>query len=632
MCGICGFIDGRGALDDSDGVLRAMNAALVHRGPDDEGYFRDGSVALAMRRLSIIDLEGGHQPMANEDGRVRVVFNGAIYNFKELREDLESRGHTFRTRSDTEVIVHAYEEWGLECVDRLDGMFAFALHDAAQRRLMLARDRTGKKPLYYAEAPGHFVFGSELKALLAHPAVGRDIDPVALQQYLLFGSALSPRSIFDGVSKLLEAHYLVVDESGVGPPRRYWRHAFAREPERRSPGEWVDAVDGALRDAVQRRLEADVPLGAFLSGGVDSSLVVAQMSQLMPPGRVRTFSIAMDDPDHDESRWSREAAERMGTEHTEFRLELSQIQSEIDGVLDRLDEPIADSAVVPFFIVSSLARQHVKVALAGDGGDELFGGYPKYAAHRWAALAGKVPRVFRQMLEAGLKRMPERSGAVFLNRDKLLGFLGSLHQPLEIRNQLWVSPFSPDAVERLTGRPLDEAVFEPVLRRAAEYEGPDDPVSKAMYLDFVLIMHDIFNVKADRASMMASLEVREPFLDTALVELVARMPSTIKIKGLETKAVLKELACRYYPRGFVYRKKWGFGLPLSAWFRGELGDRFAEETGDATKGLGNLVDSSACADLLTAHRRGASNQAARLWTLYALARWRRAWAGLKICE
>lgn len=632
MCGICGFSDRRGALDDPDGVLRKMNATFAHRGPDDEGYARSGPIALAMRRLSIIDLDGGHQPMSNEDGRIRVVFNGAIYNFKELRRELKKSGHVFRTRSDTEVIPHAYEEWGPDCVRHLDGMFAFALHDTKTGRLMLARDRTGKKPLYHAEVAGHFVFGSELKALLMHPAVGRQIDPVALQQYLLFGCVITPRSIFSDIRKLPEAHYLLVDGGAVGPPMRYWKYTFASRPENRPLDEWVESTDRVLREAVRRRLEADVPLGLFLSGGVDSSLVMAEMCQLMPASRVKTFSIAMDDPDYDESRWSRAAAQRMGTEHTEFRLKLTSIRAEIENVLDNLDEPLADSAVVPFYVVSSLARKHVKVALAGDGGDELFGGYPKYAAHRWAALAGRMPRWFRRLLQSGLSRLPERRGSVLLNRSKLIRFLASLDQPIEIRNQLWVSQFQPPAIDRLTGRPMDEHVFEPVRQRMAEYEGPDDVVSKAMYLDFVLLMQDAFNVKADRASMMASLEIREPFLDTAMIELAAQMPSSAKIKGFETKLVLKELACRYYPREFVYRKKWGFGLPLAAWFSGELGDRFLEEACGNDGGLAGLVDADACRHLLSEHRSGTSNNSAGLWTLYALARWQRRWAEPARCH
>ena len=626
MCGICGFIDKRRRLTDPQAVLRGMNDMLVHRGPDDAGYHVHENTALAMRRLSIIDIAGGHQPIHDETKTIWVVFNGEIYNFQDLRAELERAGHQFYTHTDTEVIVHAYQEYGCECFKKLHGMFAIALFDQQHDRLVLARDRAGKKPLYYSDSADAFVFGSELKAVVQYPGIARSIDPVALQQYLLCSCVWTPRSIFRGICKLPEASYVVIEHGTPQAPREYWRYEFADPPEKRPEGEWIELIDGALHRAVRRRLVADVPLGVFLSGGTDSSLVVAHMCRLLPPQEVKTFSITLDDPAYDESKWSRWAARLMQTDHHEFQLPVDSMIDVVDKVLGALDEPMGDSSLIPTYVVSELTRRHVTVALAGDAGDEIFGGYPKYFAQRWAAVLEKVPAVLRRwLLEQPLALLPSPDGSVLFGQNKVKAFFNSLHHHYALRNQFWVSPFLPDQMQELTGAAMLEGAVEPILRRAGEYRGPNDIVSRTQYLDFKLIMQDVFNVKVDRASMLASLEVREPFLDTEVVELGARMPSALKVKGMTTKYLLKKVATKYYPREFIYRKKWGFGIPVKRWIKDKLRARFEETLSTANVAKAGLVNPEMCQRLLREHLAGTAAHAAPLWNLYVLHTFYRKW-------
>ncbi|MCX7848154.1 MAG: asparagine synthase (glutamine-hydrolyzing) [bacterium] len=628
MCGICGFVDRAGRIGEPVGVLRRMNDTMVHRGPDDAGWWVQGRTGLAMRRLSIIDLESGHQPMSNEDGTVWVVFNGEIYNFKEVREELRGRGHEFRTRSDTEVIVHGYEEFGEEVWKRLDGMFAVALYDVGKDRLMLGRDRTGKKPLYYYDGGEAFVFGSELKAVLAFPGMRREIDKIALQQYLLCHYVITPRSIFKGIKKVPAGHYMVVERGEAKGPWAYWRYRFADPPEERSEEEWLEMVDEALYKAVERRLEADVPLGVFLSGGVDSSLVVAEMCRARGAEGVHTFSVGLDDPAYDESRWSRWAARVMGTRHCELQLRVDGMLEVLDVVMGNMDEPMGDSSIIPTYVICKATREHVKVALAGDAGDEVFGGYPKYFAQRWAKGLERVPRwVRRWAMEKPLSLLPSPDGSVLLGQGKVGAFFRYIDMHYALRNQLWVSPFTPGVVSELLGVRLEDEALAPIFGYAAGYEGPDDIVTRSMYMDFCTILHDDFNVKVDRASMLSSLEVREPFLDTGLIELAARMPSDLKVRGMQTKYLLKKLCTRYYPKEFVYRKKWGFGIPVKRWIRGALRRRFEETLGEGAVRAAGLVDAGIVKRLLREHVSGAGDHAGALWNLFVLHEWHGRWGG-----
>ena len=603
-----------------------MNSAMLHRGPDDAGYYSHQHVNLAMRRLSIIDLAGGHQPIHDDTKTVWVVLNGEIYNFRELREELRAKGYQFYTKTDTEVVVYLYREYGAEFPRYLDGMFAVAVYDQRKDRLILARDRAGKKPLYYLASPDHFVFGSELKVLMRHPAVPKEIDQIALQQYLLFSCILTPRSIFTHVKKVPEGHYLVVERGVAEEPRQYWRYVFPEQPARAPEKEWIERVDSVLTRAVAKRLVADVPLGVFLSGGVDSSLIAAIMSRIMPPEDVKTFSIKVDDPAYDESKWSRWAADIIGSTHTEFNLSVDEMADVLDTVLGYLDEPMADSSILPTYVVSHLTRQHVTVALAGDAGDEVFGGYPKYFAQRWAARLEKLPGWLRKWgMQKPLSLLPSPDGSVLLGQNKVNAFFKSLDCHYALRNQFWVGAFQPEQIEELTGRSLDPSALEPVLSCAAAYIGPDDITTKTMYLDFKLIMQDDFNVKVDRASMMTSLEVREPFMDTALIELAASMPSRLKVKGMQTKYLLKKVTERYYPKEFIYRKKWGFGIPVKRWIRGKLRQRFEETLSPECIDAVGLVNSTMVQRMLAEHIAGKANHSHPLWNLFVLHTWYKNW-------
>ena len=626
MCGICGFIDKYSYLSDYSKILKKMNDKMMHRGPDDAGSVIHKNTALAMRRLSIIDLSTGHQPIHNENENVWTVLNGEIYNFKKLREKLQNKSHKFYTNSDTEVIVHLYEEYGENFAEHLDGMFAVALFDREKNKLILARDRAGKKPLYYFNSLNHLVFGSEMKVLLQHPAVTKEIDQVALQQYLLFSYVLTPRSIFKNVKKIPEGHYVVIQNGEMKPPVQFWKYVFPDEYPKFSEKEWIDKIDDTLFRAVEKRLISDVPLGVFLSGGVDSSLIAAQMCRAMPARNVKTFSIKVDDPAYDESKWSREAAEILKTDHHEFTVKPEQILDVMDDVLANMDEPMSDSSILPTHIVSKLTRKHVTVALGGDGGDEIFGGYPKYFAQRWAARLEKIPAAFRKFfLEFPLGLLPSPDGSVLLGQGKINAFFKMLHYNFALRNQFWVSPFEPEQIEELTGSPLLEETTAPILARAEEYSGIDDIVNKTMFLDYKIVMQDDFNVKVDRASMLTSLEVREPFMDTELVELAAQVPARLKVKGMETKYILKKVTEKYFPREFIYRKKWGFGIPMKKWLRGKLAPQISDTLSQKNITRVGLVKPELPARLLREHLSGKKDNKSALWNLFLLHKWYEKW-------
>lgn len=627
MSAICGFIDRAGALQDPRAALRAMHNALVQRGSDGAAEYLHGGNGISVCWRGT-DLAANIQLPSNEDRTIHAVCDGRILNAADLRDSLERKGHGFRTHSPFECVVHAYEEYGSAFPEHIDGPFALAVYDAHAERLIIARDRVGARPLFYTDTSPVVAFASEPKALLACPGVARELDPVALQQYLLFGCVFAPRAIFRGMLKLLEGHSLVIDKDATRPPRRFWRCVFPLQPERRSEREWLDNVDTILRHAVQRRLVAGEPTGAFLSGGIDSSLVVAHLCRLLPPEQVQTFSMALDDPAYDESHWSRWAARLLGTTHHEFRLEPQHLIGVIDTVLDSLDEPMSDSSIIPTHAIAALARQHVPAAFAGDAGDETFGGYPKYFAHRWAAVLQHVPAGIRHWcLEQPLRFLPASDGSVLLGQNKVAAFFRSIDQHYALRNQFWVSAFLPEQLEELTGTPLLDGTLEPILRRAEEYQGPDDIVTKAMFLDFKLLLLDGNNVKTDRAGALAGLEFHEPFMDTAMIELAARIPSRLKVKGMCTKYLAKRLTERYFPKKFVYRKKWGFGIPIKRWIRDALRPRFEVAFAPDTVRRAGLVNPDVCARLLREHVSGQASCAGQLWALYVLQHWRRTWGG-----
>jgi asparagine synthase (glutamine-hydrolysing) len=578
MCGIAGLIDTRGQPVAAS-LVRRLCGTLVHRGPDDEGYYLSGSVALGQRRLAILDLAGGRQPMSNEDATVWVTFNGEIYNFEELRQRLEGLGHRFATRSDTEVIVHAYEQYGPACVKEFRGMFAFALWDQPKQTLLLARDRVGKKPLFYTEVDGQWVFASELQALLQHPGLAREVDWAALDDYLTYGYVPAPKTIFRGVHKLPPAHWLTLKlhPDGNGGPEvhveRYWQLAY--EPKvRLSEADAADGLLEVLREAVRLRMIADVPLGALLSGGIDSSIVVALMSQLSDRP-VKTFSIGFDDQEFNELPHARRAAERFGTEHHELIVRPNALEV-LPTLVRHYGEPYADSSAIPSYYVAKLTREHVKVALNGDGGDECFAGYERYAGGLAADRYGRIPAAVRRLAIEPLSRLIPTSAPRRSRLRQAQRFLEVAGQPAPQRYLRWIgyvpttekaALYCPDFQEQLAGRRAESWLWEMWERLTAAGLGPLDQMlalDVESYLPYDLL------VKMDIATMANSLEARSPFLDHRVMAFCARLPERYKLRGMRLKHLLKKAGAGLLPPETLARRKMGFGVPVGHWMRGAL--------------------------------------------------------------
>jgi asparagine synthase (glutamine-hydrolysing) len=599
MCGIVGTIGDTGRLEK-------MSATLVHRGPDSDGSFVDGEVGLAARRLSIIDLETGDQPLSNEDGTVTVVQNGEIYNYEELRRELQRAGHVFRTHGDTEVLAHGYEEWGERFAERLRGMFALALWDAPRRRLLLARDRFGIKPLYMREANGGLLFASELRAL---PRGEIDLD--ALEAFLAFNSIPAPLTIFRGTRKLRPGHVLVW-EDGRSREERYARPGPL--PERRDEeAELVEELRGRLRDSVRAHLVSDVPVGVLLSGGVDSGLLAALAAQ-ETSGALRTFSIGFEESAFDELGDARLVARRYGTEHEELVLRPDAALL-LPALAEAFDEPFADSSALPTYLVSELASRHVKVALSGEGGDELFGGYYTYAADLLAARIGGLARFARPLVD----RLPSSSGKASFDY-KAKRFVRAAHLPPLEAHHGWKEIFSRAAREELTGH---ASTFDPVdvLRgRYRETEGAP-LLARLQDVDLGIYLVDDLLVKTDRASMAWSLEARVPFLDTAVTNLALALPTRHKVRGLGKKVLLRKAAEPLLPREVVHGRKRGFSIPAAAWLRGEL-EPFARDTlsTDTLRRQG-LFRPEAVHRLIDDHVAGREDLSRQLWGLLAFTLW-----------
>jgi asparagine synthase (glutamine-hydrolysing) len=606
-----------------------MGDRIAHRGPDAEGFWTESGLGLVHRRLSIIDLAGGDQPLGNEDGSVQVVFNGEIYNFQELRAGLEARGHRFRTRSDTEVLVHLYEEEGERLVERLRGMFAFALWDRTKRRLLLARDRLGIKPLYYYRDGEKLIFGSEIKAILAHPGVGRTLDVGALESYLAFGMVPGERSIFQNIRKLPPAHVLTVQAGSLDAlPRRYWQ--LRLEPDHHtSAEEWHEAVRAKVDEAVRSHLIADVPLGAFLSGGLDSSAVVA-CGVGASAGPLQTFSIGFTEEAFSELPYAREVAGRFGTRHTEEVVTPDAV-SLLDDLTYYYDEPFADSSAIPTFLVSKLASRRVKVALSGDGGDEAFGGYSRYAHDlKEAALRRRLPAWFRRLALGPLGRLwPKADWLPRPLRAKTLLTNLSLDGGSAYANTLAVC--RPPLRRRLLARDLAASLNghqpEEVIRAGYAVAPLEDPLGGMIAADVAIVLPDDFLVKVDRASMAHGLEVRPPLLDHELLELAARVPSRWKVNNGQTKWVFKQAFRHRLPGVAVDRPKHGFEMPVDAWLRGPLRGRFEDSVLRPGTRIGDLIDIDTAQRLYRSHLRGAGRHGGTLWALLVLARWAERYLG-----
>jgi len=620
MCGITGIVDMRGERPIDEPLLRAMNGVIGHRGPDGDGFHFEPGVGFGHRRLSIIDLEGGKQPLYNEDHTVVVTYNGEIFNFMEVERELLQRGHTFRTRSDTEVIVHAWEEWGVECLKRFNGMFAFAVWDRRAKTLFIARDRLGVKPLYYAElADGRLIFGSELKALLLHPQLQRRIDPQAVEEYFAFGYVPDPKTIYRDVKKLEPGAYICMKrgDSHVKPVR-YWDVPLDGE---RAPGQpaaaWEEELRARLKEAVRKRLVSDVPLGAFLSGGIDSSAVVAMMREI-GAGHILTCSIGFDEPRYDESMYARMVAEAKHTDHKAETVATSDY-SLVERLVGIYDEPYADSSAIPTYRVCELARRHVTVALSGDGGDENLIGYRRYKLFAMEEqVRSRVPLGLRKAIFGPLGSLyPKldwaprvlRGKTTFqaLARDAVAAYF---HGVSICSNEMRASLFSHEFRRELGGYGAEE-----VFRQHVRGKTFNDPLKMVQYLDFKTYLPGDILTKVDRASMAHSLEVRTPFLDYELVEWVASLPSAIKLKGGEGKHILKRSLEPLLPREVLYRNKMGFAVPLDVWFRGSLRDHIAETVRGRRLAESGLFNPATLARIVADHQSGRRDHSAILWSL-----------------
>lgn len=618
MCGIVGIFDTRGERDINRTVLHRMNESQHHRGPVEGDLYLEPGVGLGHRRLSIIDLATGQQPLFNEDASVVVVFNGEIYNYQQLIPELQALGHVFRTRSDTEVIVHAWEAWGKDCVKRFRGMFAFALWDRNQQTFFLARDRLAVKPLYYAHLDdGTLLFGSELKSLLAHGGLKRDMDPLAVEEYFALGYVAEPRTIFRQAKKLAPAHTLTLRRGQALPePEQYWDVRFSLD-SKIGVEEACAELDARLKESVRLRMIAEVPLGAFLSGGVDSSAVVAEMAELSAEP-VNTCSIAFDDPAFNESAFAQTVADRYRTNHRVETVKSDDFDL-IDTLASLYDEPFADSSAIPTYRVCELARKHVTVALSGDGGDETFGGYRRYRLHLMEEkMRSSMPLALRQPLFKTLGRLyPKADWAPRMFRAKTT-FEGLSRSPVEayfhsvsiLRDPMRDKLFSNRFKSELAGYNAQE-VFDYHAARA----NTDDPLALIQYLDLKTYLVGDINTKVDRASMAHSLEVREPLMDHELVEWMATLPSSLKIKGQEGKYLLKKAMEPRLSDDILYRPKMGFSVPLARWFRGPLRQRVRDAVLGPRLAETGWFNREYLEHLVNAHDSGASDYSAPLWTL-----------------
>jgi len=615
MCGICGLVAGERERAPDREVVARMSGRLVHRGPDDDGVFCEGPVALAARRLSIIDLAGGHQPIENEDGSAVVVQNGEIYNYRELKRELEGRGHRFATDCDTEVLVHGYEEWGETFVERLRGMFAIALWDKRRQRLLLARDRFGIKPLYYRDVGGGLAFASELKAMLEQPGFSREIDPQAVAAYLAFNSIPAPLTIFKEARKLPPG-YLLTWQGGEVALRRYARPGPPPAGGVRggSAEELAAELREVLDDSVRAHLVADVPVGVLLSGGIDSGGLAALASRHVDEP-LRTFSIGFEEEGFNELSRARLVAERYGTDHHELVLRPNAVEL-LPKLVEAFDEPFGDSSALPTYLVSELAVGEVKVALSGEGGDELFGGYYTYVADLLARRVGRLAALARPLAEA----LPSRTDRVgFDYKAKRFARAAAL-PPLE-RHHGWKEIFSPQARADLAGP--GASAWDPLdlyRERYAETAGAE-PLARMQDVDLGIYLADDLLVKTDRLSMAHSLELRVPFLDPRVADFAFSLPTNLKVRGFAKKRLLRQALAPLLPREIVHGRKQGFSIPIAAWLRGPLEPFAREVLAPSAVARQGLLDPAAVTPILDRHIAGQEDLSRQIWGLMALTLW-----------
>jgi len=621
MCGIVGFVNSNSRAASRE-TLERMNAAIIHRGPDEDGFFVHESVALAMRRLAIIDLAGGQQPIFNRDKSSVIVFNGEIYNFQELKKDLEARGHEFYTNCDTEVIVHLYDEYGADCVRHLRGMFAFAIWDFRDRSLFLARDRVGKKPILYAhQENGDLIFGSEFTALLAHGGISREVDREAIDSYLSYLCVPAPQTAFKQIRKLEPAHWLRWKDGRI-ETKRYWQPDFSKKI-RISENEAIEETTRILREATKLRMISEVPLGAFLSGGVDSSTIVALMAQESSTP-VKTFSIGFEEQDFSELKYARRVAEHTGAEYNEFIVRPNALEV-LPTLVEHYGEPYADSSAIPTYYVSKETRRFVTVALNGDGGDESFAGYERHAAMRIAEIYHRFPRFARKLLiETPINLFPTSE----LKRSRVRDakrFLQAANLPRTERYFRWMSAFNREAKTELYTKDFSAAINgrnpSAVMDKWFAAANGAGILDATLLTDQMTYLPNDLLVKVDIASMANSLEARSPFLDHKVIEFAASLPESLKMQRFETKSLLKKVAARLVPREVVYRRKMGFGVPLGSWFRGAMKE-FVREILLAEKSLNRgIVKAEMLEKYVGEHLEAKRDHTAQIWTLLMLELW-----------
>ncbi len=621
MCGIAGFIDPSLSATSSWPVLQRMTTAILHRGPDDEGFFVADGLGLGMRRLSIIALESGKQPIRNEDGTIVVVFNGEIYNFREQRELLQQRGHTFTTASDTEVIVHLYEEFGDDCVHHLRGMFAFALWDTRRRRLLIARDRLGIKPLYYSHDGKRLVFGSEIKALFQHPAIHASLDAEGLSHFLSLKYVPSPQTMFAGIMSLPPGHLLIYDQ-GKLTVRPYWDLSFHQpDSPSKSEEEAAEQLEALLRESIKLHLVSDVPFGAFLSGGLDSSLIVALMSQVLQQP-VKTFSVGFggDGEGFSELPYARLVAQHCQTDHHEVVIQPQHFIDLAEKIVWHLDQPIADDASLANYMVAELASRHVKMVLTGEGGDELFAGYARYVGERFSPLFRYLPHFVKSLALGICNHVPG------LRRPKLA--LYALCQDDEVtRLTNWFPLFNHDMKAGLLSpefkRQMSGTSADPIFAQHLHRTDATDVLSRMLYVDTKLWLPDDLLARGDKTSMAASLEARVPLLDHKVVEFAASLPPHLKLKRLTRKYLLRKVSRSLLPAPILDRKKKGFPMPFSVWFRKEARPFVRDILSSATLQRRGLFNSRYVENLLDEHDAGTADHGSLIWSLLSVELWHR---------
>ncbi|MGA1794273.1 MAG: asparagine synthase (glutamine-hydrolyzing) [bacterium] len=627
MCGICGFSSEDPRPEPADAILKAMCDTMVHRGPDEWGTHFDGYMALGMRRLSIIDLATGHQPMTNEDRTLWLLHNGEIYNFPELRDDLIKRGHHFTSGSDGEVVLHLYEEKGDAFVEDLNGMFGIALWDSQRRRLILVRDRMGIKPLYYMlTTQGDIVFASEIKALLKHPGWEPQLDLEALDLYLTFEYVPTPKTIYQGVSKLPPGHMLIF-EKGAIRLKEYWdldyrsgRTSAQGLDERECEEQYLDLLGAS----VKRRLISDVPLGTFLSGGIDSSTITA-LAHRQANESIDSFQIGFYEPSFDESDFAIQASRHIGINHHQKMFDTAQMLDALPRVCDIMDEPFGDASLLPTYLLCKFCREQVTVALSGDGGDELFAGYYTYQAHAMAGLYLKLPGLLREgLMEPFIRSLPV-SDKNFSLDFCAKRFIDGISLPPGIRHTIWMGSFSPQDKALLFRPEIKESLAQhdtfAIVRDHLARAKANHPLHAILYLDAKLYLQDDLLVKVDRASMAHSLEVRVPFLDHTCVDFVTRLPPSFKLKRLRTKYLLKKAVAALLPRSIIHRKKKGFGIPVARWIKGELRELFGDTLNPDLIRRQGIFDPDVVNGLLRDHCAGRIDNRKKLWTLFMFQRW-----------